>query len=75
MASGGWAPPGHGVSCDDDGAEWAFPDADEPVTAANVTVRLPAAALEDLPSLAAVLSMQTCVLRCRRVPHARRDRG
>jgi hypothetical protein len=63
MASGGWAPPAQGVSCDDDGAEWAFPDADEPVTAANVTVRLPAAALEDLPSLAQVLSMQTCAAR------------
>ena len=71
-AQGGWATlPGAG-SGEDDGAEWAFPDADEPVTAAGVTVRLPAAALEDLPSLSAVLSMHTCVPTPRRSKIARR---
>ena len=59
-APGAWASPPGGAA-DDDGAEWAFPDANEAVTGAGVTLRLPAAALEDLPSLADVLSLRTCV--------------
>ena len=61
-AAGAWGSPAAGGG-GDDGGEWSFPDADEAVTAAGVTLRLPAAALDDLPSLAPVLSMRTCVAR------------
>jgi len=57
-----WAPfpPLQGDGGDGGGAEYVFPEADEAVTGAGVTLRLPAEALDDLPSLAAVLSMHTC---------------
>ena len=64
-AAGAWGSPAAG-DAGDDGAEWSFPDAEEAVTAAGVTLRLPAAALDDLPSLAQVLSMRTCVRRAAR---------
>ena len=70
-AAGAWGSPApHGG---DDGGEWSFPDADEAVTAAGVTLRMPAAALDDLPSLAPVLSVRTCVARA--APQHARLRG